>query len=90
MTKRLNEYLDRPISIDGTEPWSGYRPCSPDGFPIIGWSTKYSNLFYATGHGMLGVTLGPITGQITSRVVRGLRPTIELDMVSPNRFGGVI
>lgn len=90
VTKRLNEYLDRPISIDGTEPWAGYRPCSPDGFPIIGWSTKYSNLFYATGHGMLGVTLGPITGQITSQLVRGLGSPIELDMVSPDRFGGVI
>ncbi len=89
VTKRLSEYLDRSISIDGTEVWSGYRPCSPDGFPIIGWSKKYSNLFYATGHGMLGVTLGPITGQITSQLVRGLTPTIGLDRVSPTRFGAV-
>jgi D-amino-acid dehydrogenase len=41
---------------------SGLRPMSPDGLPIIGLLKGYRNLAVATGHGMMGLTLGPATG----------------------------
>jgi D-amino-acid dehydrogenase len=86
VAKRLHEYLDHPISVDGVEPWSGSRPCSCDGFPIIGWSGRYKNLLFATGHGMLGITLGPLTGQITSELVRGVPASMDLSRMSTHRF----
>ncbi len=51
------------------EIWMGYRPCSPTGLPYIGRSSKYSNLIYATGHGMMGLSLGPATGELVNSLV---------------------
>ena len=55
LIKSVPSYLSLESSFDGIEPWSGYRPCSPDGFPIVGRSHRWRNLLYATGHGMLGL-----------------------------------
>ncbi|MES2572931.1 MAG: FAD-dependent oxidoreductase, partial [Verrucomicrobiota bacterium] len=41
----------------GLEPWSGLRPCSPDGLPYLGRTAAASNLIVATGHSMMGVSL---------------------------------
>ncbi len=51
--------------------WMGYRPCSPTGLPYISRSMKYSNLVYATGHGMMGLSLGPATGFLVNDLVSG-------------------
>ena len=40
-----------------TEIWSGLRPCTPDGLPMIGWAPGFDNLIIATGHGMSGLQL---------------------------------
>jgi D-amino-acid dehydrogenase len=83
----VSQYLCSEISFDEIEPWSGYRPCSPDGFPIVGWSKRYSNLLYATGHGMLGLTLAPLTGKIVADLIRGVNPKQDLVRLLPARFG---
>jgi len=88
VVKKLGAYLTRPIAVEGIEPWSGDRPCSPDGLPVIGWSERYENLLYATGHAMLGMTLGPITGQIAAQLVRGEKPGMDMTRLRPGRFGG--
>jgi D-amino-acid dehydrogenase len=49
--------------------WCGLRPMSIDGLPIIGPVPETKNLVTATGHGMLGLTLGPITGDIVANQV---------------------
>ena len=87
LVKSVNRYLLPEVSFDGVEPWSGYRPCSPDGFPIVGWSQRWSNLLYATGHGMLGLTLGPLTGEIVTGLVTGADPQYNMDRLLPSRFG---
>lgn len=58
--------------------WSGFRPCSPDGLPYIGRSTSISNLFYATGHGMMGISMAPATGKLIAQMI-GEEPS-ELDL----------
>ena len=45
------------------EEWVGSRPCTPDGLPLIG-ATRHPKVFVAGGHGMWGITLGPITGRL--------------------------
>ena len=49
--------------------WCGLRPCTPDGMPFVGPVPGQDGLFVATGHAMLGLTLGPVTGQIISEQV---------------------
>jgi len=69
-----------------TEPrltWRGLRPCTPDGLPVIGESR---GVVFATGHGMLGVTLGPLTGRLVASVVRGDASHPALGRLSPERF----
>jgi D-amino-acid dehydrogenase len=66
--------------------WSGFRPCSPDGLPILGWSTRFNNLYLATGHGMLGLTLGPLSGKMAAEAMQGKLSAFEGPYVGPGRF----
>lgn len=72
--------------IDVIETWSGFRPLSADSLPFIGRSRKIGNLIYATGHGMMGMTHGPITGKVVSQIVAGQHPDINLEPLRPDRF----
>jgi D-amino-acid dehydrogenase len=58
-----------PSSTAGAAPWSGQRPMTPDGLPIIGPLPDQPNVVIATGHAMLGITLSPVTGQLVSDMV---------------------
>jgi len=55
-----------PDNFTGLEPWSGLRPCSPDGLPYIGRVPKIENAILATGHAMLGLSLGPVIGRLVA------------------------
>lgn len=66
--------------------WRGLRPCTPDGLPVIGAHPRAPRAVFATGHGMLGVTLAPLTGQMVARVITGSPPHDALDRLSPERF----
>jgi D-amino-acid dehydrogenase len=66
--------------------WHGLRPCSPDGLPYIGRSKKITNLILATGHSMLGVSLGPGTGKLISEIVGEKKQSSYLTMFDPERF----
>lgn len=66
--------------------WHGLRPCSPDGLPYIGRSHKISNLIFATGHAMMGLSLGPGTGKIVADLVSGKQTEIQLQAFNPERY----
>ncbi len=66
--------------------WSGLRPCSPDGLPYIGRLEHLKNVTIATGHGMMGLSLGPATGQLVSEIVGKHPLSISVDLFSPLRF----
>jgi len=65
---------------DGREPeelWVGRRPLTPDGLPILDRVDPFENLFIATGHSMLGLTLAPASGQaLAGYVLSGRRPEL--------------
>jgi D-amino-acid dehydrogenase len=67
----------------------GLRPLSPDGLPFIGRHSKYNNLVLATGHSMMGWSLGPATGKLVAEVISGKETSISLQAYSPNRSYGV-
>ncbi len=66
--------------------WFGFRPSSPDGLPFIGYHPKFQNLLIATGHGMMGLSLGPATGSLLSQLVSGTRPDMDVRPFAPARF----
>jgi D-amino-acid dehydrogenase len=70
----------------GIEPWSGLRPCSPDGLPYLGRTAQYDNLIIAAGHAMLGLSLGPITGQLVTQLLCAEPPQIDLTLLAPDRY----
>ncbi|WP_328345522.1 NAD(P)/FAD-dependent oxidoreductase [Streptomyces violaceus] len=82
----LGRWFDDPDDLVGLirDPWVGGRPFLPDGLPVIDRVPGHDNAFAATGHGMLGVTLGPVTGhKLAEYVVTGRRP----EALVPFRFG---
>ncbi len=66
--------------------WTGLRPCSPDGLPYIGRSSRLNNLIIATGHAMMGLSLGPGTGKLVSQLVNKEETSISLTPFNPERF----
>ncbi|HEX5654504.1 MAG TPA: FAD-dependent oxidoreductase [Chitinophagaceae bacterium] len=66
--------------------WFGYRPVSPDGMPYIGKHPKFSNLVYAGGHAMLGVSAAAGTGQLVKEILGREPATIPLHAFDPARF----
>ena len=66
--------------------WCHLRPMTPDGLPVIGPSRRIANAWVATGHGMLGLTQGPITGQLLADWIVDGEPRFDLAPLSPDRF----
>jgi D-amino-acid dehydrogenase len=73
--------------LELVEIWRGLRPCSPDGLPYIGRPRHYDNLIISTGHGMLGISLAPITGKIVAQLASGQTPEMDIDTLRIERFG---
>jgi D-amino-acid dehydrogenase len=68
------------------EVWYGFRPCSPDGLPYIGYSKQLSNLIVAGGHAMMGLSLGPATGKLVAELASRGSTSINISAFDPNRF----
>jgi len=68
------------------EEWWGWRPMSVDEVPIIGPSSRWSNLMLATAHGMLGVSMSAATGELVASMLRGTTPSIDPAPYAPHRF----
>lgn len=68
------------------EPWTGLRPMTPDGVPIIGPLAKHPNVLVATGHVMLGISLAPTTGKLIAELATGAATPEHLRGVSAGRF----
>ncbi|RUL72890.1 NAD(P)/FAD-dependent oxidoreductase [Dyella choica] len=80
------EGLREPEGPQLEEEWWGWRPMSVDEMPIIGPSTRWSNLHLATGHGMLGVSMSTATGELVAAQILGTAPAIDPAPYAPSRF----
>ena len=69
------------------ETWSGLRPGTPDGLPILGADPDVPNLVYATGHFRNGILLTPLTGEAIGALLAGEEPAWELGAYGVGRFG---
>ena len=78
-----------PLNFDSLKDlpvWSGLRPCSPDGLPYIGRTEAYKNLIIATGHAMMGFTLGPVTGLLVKELIMEENTSLNIERLSANRY----
>ena len=76
------------VNIPSTDKiWCGFRPTSADGIPYIGRIKRYSNVVVATGHAMLGLSLGAGTGKLVSQLVNDENTAIDLKPFTVERFG---
>lgn len=83
--KRAKEALPNLQCEDFTE-WMGHRPALPDTVPILSASAKTKGVFYATGHGHLGLTYAATTARLMGDLITGVKPPVDLHPYRINRF----
>jgi D-amino-acid dehydrogenase len=66
--------------------WMGFRPSMPDSLPVIGPSPRHPNVYYAFGHGHLGLTLAAVTGRMIADMVANRAPLVEPTPYRITRF----
>ncbi len=74
------------LRLEEARPGVGFRPLTPDGLPVIEKNARYANLYIATGHGMLGMTLAAITGKLISELVTGTPTTVDVQPFRSERL----
>ena len=83
--RRAREALPNLRCEDFTE-WMGHRPALPDTEPILSASAKTKGVFYATGHGHLGLTYAATTARLMGDLITGAKPQLDLHPYRVNRF----
>ena len=86
LARHAANYIHGLHPDSGAVEWAGLRPMAADGLPIVGEIPGRPGLFVATGHHMLGVTLGPATGEALAPLVLEDRLVDALKPLSPARF----
>ncbi|PZF78483.1 amino acid dehydrogenase [Aestuariivirga litoralis] len=83
--KRAREALPNLQCEDFTE-WMGHRPAFPDTVPVMSASAKTRGLFYATGHGHLGLTYAATNARLMADLITGAPPPIDMTPYRVDRF----
>ncbi|MBY5986553.1 NAD(P)/FAD-dependent oxidoreductase [Roseovarius atlanticus] len=83
--KRAREALPN-LSVEDTTEWMGHRPALPDTVPVMSESGKTRGVYYATGHGHLGLTYAATCARLMGQLVTGERPELDLHPYRINRF----
>lgn len=88
IVKSVHEYFPKfsEKDFEGVKPWAGLRPVSPDGIPYLGRSGRYGNLIVAGGHAMMGLSLGPVSGQLVADLLAGEVPFRPIGQMDFERF----
>ena len=81
----IGDLFPKGGDLTQAEGWTGLRPMTPDGTPILG-ATKYDNLFLNTGHGTLGWTMACGSGRAVADVVLERQPDISFDGLTAERY----
>jgi D-amino-acid dehydrogenase len=81
----VSDLFPKGGDVARAEGWTGLRPMTPDGTPVIG-PTRYANLFLNTGHGTLGWTMACGSGRAVADAVLGKPPEIDFDGLTAARF----
>ncbi len=74
------------MEVPEAEPWTGYRPCTPDSLPLIGRLPGVANAWAACGHGHVGMGLTPVGGRLLAQLLTGAEPELNPAPLDPGRF----
>lgn len=74
------------LKVEEATEWMGHRPSLPDTIPIISPSSKMQGVWYATGHGHLGLTYSATTAQLVADMVTGRKPAVDLAPFRIDRY----
>jgi len=74
------------LETEGGTYWAGHRPATPDSLPVIGASPRHPRVFYAFGHGHLGLTQAATTGRLIADLIMRKLPPIDLSPYDIGRF----
>lgn len=85
LAKLAGIYLPSLKKTQGVS-WAGHRPSTPDSLPIISRSMRHQNIFYAFGHGHLGLTQSATTGRLIADLIFNKPTTIDFSPYSIKRF----
>lgn len=83
--RRAREALPN-LQVEQATEWMGHRPAFPDTVPLMSASAKVRGIFYATGHGHLGLTNAATTARLMGQLIAGERPDLDLRPYSIERF----
>ena len=81
----VTDLFPRAGDVARAEFWTGLRPMTPDGTPVLG-ATPCGNLFLATGHGTLGWTMAAGTGRVMADLLSGRATEISMDGLGLERY----
>jgi D-amino-acid dehydrogenase len=85
LDKHMRRVFPDISPADATK-WMGRRPSMPDSLPVIGRGTKFANVYYAFGHGHVGLCSGAPTGRIVADLIAGRQPNVDVTPYRPDRF----
>lgn len=85
LVKRAREALP-DLQVEQSSEWMGHRPAMPDTVPVMGRSAKRGNVWYATGHGHLGLTYGATTARLMTDLIMGVKPPVDMKPYRVDRF----
>ena len=74
------------LDESGAQKWMGHRPATPDSLPVIGASGTSPRVFYAFGHGHLGLTQSVTTGELIGELLAGVTSSVDLAPYAITRF----
>lgn len=88
IVKSVNAYFPKfsEGDFENVKPWAGLRPVSPDGVPYLGPVPKLKNLLVASGHAMMGLSLGPVSGRLVADLLAGDAPFRPIEAMGADRF----
>jgi D-amino-acid dehydrogenase len=81
----VNDLFPKGGEVSQAEFWTGLRPMTPDGTPILG-ETPIDNLLLSTGHGTLGWTMATGTGRVMADLISGKKPEISMEGLTVARY----
>ena len=74
------------LSIEGATYWMGHRPATPDSLPVVGRSPRYRNVYFAFGHGHVGLALAAITAKLVAELASRRPTSVDITPFAPDRF----
>ncbi|MFT3807605.1 FAD-dependent oxidoreductase [Arenimonas sp.] len=86
LERAAREYLHEPTGSERRAEWYGWRPMTWDDLPLIGKTSAYGNLWLATGHGMMGMSMSAGTGRLLAALMTGAETAIDARPYRPQRF----